>query len=189
MSFIDSLDSILMLYSYAGLLENPSRWRIIEPRPTPAPVQEESKAGPEGTDTGNGPDPQAPFPEVGVARDERVETETRAKMNMMSGLSIVLTLMSIMVAFAISLVTIMSLVGEQCSRCVAAAQAEDGGGLAGSWWRGWENAGENSGFIGVGIVGAVLFIVVSWYLGTWIIQRVRQCKPSQSQVVERRIAD
>lgn len=91
----------------------------------------------------------------------------------------------------------MSLIGEQCSRCVAAAQAEDGGGLAGSWWRGWQNvrqfeilasvaklnvtwldiqAGENSGYIGVGIVGALLLIVVSWYLGNWIFRRVRQSK-------------
>lgn len=39
----------------------------------------------------------------------------------------------------IALITIISLIGENCSRCVAAAEAEDGGGLAGSWWRGWAN--------------------------------------------------
>lgn len=31
----------------------------------------------------------------------------------------------------------MGLIGDNCARCVAAAEAEDGGGLAGSWWRGW----------------------------------------------------
>lgn len=38
---------------------------------------------------------------------------------------------------SISLITIMGLIGENCSQCTAAAEAEDGGGLAGSWWRGW----------------------------------------------------
>jgi hypothetical protein len=31
----------------------------------------------------------------------------------------------------------MGLIGENCTQCVAAAEAEDGGGLVGSWWRGW----------------------------------------------------
>lgn len=38
---------------------------------------------------------------------------------------------------SISLITIMGLIGEQCSQCAAAADAENGGGLAGSWWRAW----------------------------------------------------
>jgi len=33
----------------------------------------------------------------------------------------------------------MSLIGEHCSQCAAAAEAKDGGGLAGAWWRGWAN--------------------------------------------------
>ena len=61
----------------------------------------------------------------------------QAKMNAMSSLSIVLTLMSILVAFSISVITIMGLIGERCSQCTAAANAKDGGGLAGSWWRAW----------------------------------------------------
>jgi nickel/cobalt transporter (NiCoT) family protein len=31
----------------------------------------------------------------------------------------------------------MGLIGEQCRRCREAAEAEDGGGLAGRWWRAW----------------------------------------------------
>jgi high-affinity nickel-transport protein len=33
----------------------------------------------------------------------------------------------------------MGLIGEHCSQCVAAAEADGGGGLAGAWWRGWAN--------------------------------------------------
>ena len=40
---------------------------------------------------------------------------------------------------SISLITIMGLIGDNCKRCQEAAEAEDGGGLAGRWWRGWAN--------------------------------------------------
>ena len=68
-----------------------------------------------------------------IPHDTRAEVKTNAT----SMLSIILTLMSILVAFSISLITIMSLIGERCAQCAAAANAEDGGGLAGSWWRAW----------------------------------------------------
>jgi hypothetical protein len=38
---------------------------------------------------------------------------------------------------SISLITIMGLIGENCSSCTEAAEDPNGGGLAGSWWRGW----------------------------------------------------
>jgi hypothetical protein len=38
---------------------------------------------------------------------------------------------------SISLIEILGVIGENCSSCVEAAEAEDGGGLAGSWWRFW----------------------------------------------------
>jgi len=31
----------------------------------------------------------------------------------------------------------MGLIGEKCQSCKEAAEADDGGGLAGSWWRAW----------------------------------------------------
>jgi high-affinity nickel-transport protein len=31
----------------------------------------------------------------------------------------------------------MGLIGEKCGPCKEAAEAENGGGLAGSWWRAW----------------------------------------------------
>ncbi|KXN90929.1 High-affinity nickel transport protein [Leucoagaricus sp. SymC.cos] len=181
MSLVDSLDSILMLWTYAGLLEDPHRWRIFERREassSPGPdVKIEAVSpenfNPEKLDTKKECEENPTEHPVDPPQKVRIVNETKAKMNVMSGLSIILTLMSIMVAFAISLITIMSLIGEHCSQCIAAAEAEDGGGLAGAWWRGWANANEHSGFIGVGIVGAVVVIVASWYLGRWVIRRIR----------------
>ncbi|KAJ7895350.1 hypothetical protein B0H13DRAFT_2338948 [Mycena leptocephala] len=42
----------------------------------------------------------------------------------------------------------MGLIGEQCTPCREAAEAPDGGGLAGRWWIGWASANNNSGYIG-----------------------------------------
>lgn len=67
----------------------------------------------------------------------------------------------------------MSLIGEECAPCLAAAESEDadGGGLAGRWWRGWAEAGDNSGYIGAGIVGAFVAIVGGWYGWRWVLGR------------------
>ncbi|KAF8158078.1 high-affinity nickel-transport protein-domain-containing protein [Crassisporium funariophilum] len=109
-------------------------------------------------------------------RDSVVARDTRVKMNVMSGLSIILTLMSILVAFSISLITIMGLIGEQCTSCVAAAEADGGhgGGIAGRWWRGWANANAQSGYIGAAIVGGFLLIVVGWYGGQWAARKIKE---------------
>lgn len=110
-----------------------------------------------------------------VKADEGMERDRRVKLNVMSGLSITLTLMSILVAFSISLIVLMGLIGDNCGSCIAAAEADDGhgGGLAGRWWRGWANANDQSGFIGVGIVGGFLFVVVGWYGGRWVIRKLK----------------
>ncbi|KAJ8691743.1 hypothetical protein PTI98_011280 [Pleurotus ostreatus] len=115
-------------------------------------------------------------PAVSPSSQKVLSEDTRVmivKRNMMSGLSIVLTLMSILVAFSISLITIMGLIGENCASCREAAEAEDGGGLAGRWWRGWANANEHSGFIGAGIVGSFIAVVAAWYGIRYVMRRRR----------------
>ncbi|CAK5269908.1 unnamed protein product [Mycena citricolor] len=147
MALLDSADSVLMLYSYSGFPEH--SWALFEPSVT----ESETVSGPPRLDD------KAPEPDVAqLTRDQRV------KMNVMSKLSIVLTIMSILVAFSISLITIMGLIGDQCTPCQRAANAPDGGGLAGKWWRGWANANDNSGYIGAAIVGGFVFLVAFWYL-------------------------
>jgi len=106
-------------------------------------------------------------PEMDTTRNKLVEEST------MSGLGIILTLISILVAFSISIITIMGLVGDKCGPCTAAAEAEDGhgGGLAGRWWRGWAKANDETGIIGAAIVGGFVAVVILWYSGRWILKR------------------
>ncbi|KAK0487508.1 NicO-domain-containing protein [Armillaria novae-zelandiae] len=188
MTIIDSLDSILMLYSYSGFAEH--SFVLFEKRCS-LPLGE-AIPGAEVIQTSRPPSPKSPGnvevsaadtePQIASpvleAGDESALSQQartmRVKMNMMSGLSIILTLMSILVAFSISLITIMGLIGDNCTSCQEAAEAEDGGGLAGKWWRGWAKANDNSGYIGAAIVGAFVVIVAGWYGGRWAIRKNRE---------------
>jgi high-affinity nickel-transport protein len=171
MTLIDSLDSILMLYSYSGF---PQRdWKLVEkraPKPTPQSTPEVPRPSTSvvnyETFRANPQTKKNSNQEAVGTVDENSEAARRllVKNNMMSGLSIVLTLISILVAFrsinpahkalfyltarfSISLITIMGLIGENCRKCREAAEDEDGGGLAGRWWRGWANASYSPFFL------------------------------------------
>ena len=87
----------------------------------------------------------------------------------------------------------MGLIGENCRSCRSAAEAQDGGGLAGSWWRGWAKvcahlilhvgfnnvafiilkANQNSGYIGAAVVGGFLAIVGGWYTYRWGTRKMK----------------
>ncbi|KAG9105263.1 hypothetical protein FRC07_009446, partial [Ceratobasidium sp. 392] len=114
----------------------------------------------------------------GTTTKEQQTLEQAAK-NTMSSLSIVLTLLSILVAFSISLITIMGLIGENCGPCREAAEDPDGGGLAGRWWRGWARANDMSGFIGAAVVACFAVIVAGWYGGRWILRKRRNASAVQ----------
>ncbi|OWZ63602.1 hypothetical protein AYX14_03272 [Cryptococcus neoformans] len=115
-------------------------------------VEEERVGGPSRVDGSGG------------VRNERV---MKAKANTMSSLSIILTLLSILVALSISLIEIMGLIGDNCTQCQDAANDPDGGGLAGSWWRAWARANDQSGYIGAAIVGCFAAILAGWYGAKW----------------------
>lgn len=107
---IDSADSIIMLYSYAGFPEK--SWAIFDrSRSSDAGTAivsdshvDEEKGG-EATVIASLADPSTDGPTIQPSADahinteDRTETDTRVKMNVMSSLSIVLTLMSILVAY------------------------------------------------------------------------------------------
>jgi high-affinity nickel-transport protein len=127
MTLVDSVDSILMLYSYSGFPER--SWIFFEKSNVPNPVVDPSvveapsditpkpehpqmdgtaslqtitdKSEPESSPNPDQQSTTAPntTTPVDMNMDSRTVTDTRAKMNVMSGLSIVLTLMSILVAF------------------------------------------------------------------------------------------
>lgn len=164
MTLVDSVDSVLVLYSYAGFPNTPSWALFTRTEAVNAEFIEEEKS--EIVDGNHG---------LVITAEEspRISQDTQIKTNAMSNLSIGLTLMSILVALAISLITIMSLVGERCSQCAAAANAKDGGGLAGSWWRAWARANDNLGYIGVAIIGIFFIIAIAWFIGRRLKDRVQ----------------
>jgi nickel/cobalt transporter (NiCoT) family protein len=109
MTLVDSLDSILMLYSYSGfpeegwaIFERPSGVRTLdlEERTIEENLPERSTAV-DGMSTTLLPDSTGGLQNapVEVAGDGKMKRDLRVKNNMMSSLSIVLTLMSILVAF------------------------------------------------------------------------------------------
>lgn len=91
-----------------------------------------------------------------------------------SRLSLVLTFLSILIAFAIGFIVLLGLIGDQCSRCSQAAdrQAENGnGGLEGRWWLAWRRANDNSGYVGAAIVGLFAAAVVGYFSIRWLRRR------------------
>lgn len=108
MTLVDSIDSILMLYSYTGFPEQ--RFHFFEPAQDNDAQGQEYSAYREAAISGAaGPSEEEKKEPVAVAevdadtriRDirKKAQRELMVKRNMMSGLSIVLTLMSIIVAF------------------------------------------------------------------------------------------
>ncbi|KAF9510957.1 hypothetical protein BS47DRAFT_1212814 [Hydnum rufescens UP504] len=95
--------------------------------------------------------------------DSELERKLVIKHNTMSTLSIALTLISILVAFSISLITAMGIIAENCRTCHEAAEHDPG--LSGKWWRAWQRANNNSGIIGAAIVGLFVSILVAFYAG------------------------
>ncbi|KAH9846110.1 high-affinity nickel-transport protein-domain-containing protein [Lenzites betulinus] len=204
MTLIDSLDSVIMLYSYAGFPER--NFALFESRarePALPRAAAPSAVGPRSADVSQDPDiaeltregleaedekntefkgdnnktgAAAVVQDAGVYEDETERRRAlRVKHNAMSNLSILLTIMSILVAFSISLITVMGLIGDNCSPCQRAANAEDGGGLAGRWWRGWANANDNSGYIGAAIVGSFITVVGGWYGAQFLYRKWYAC--------------
>lgn len=181
MSLVDSLDSILMLYSYTGFAGH--SWRIFESNSFPVRTGDRQSVNMHCEVSGTGERAVevcgATANEAAIVPRDATETESKTvdnarrdcdsdaagpeqkgrmtlvKRSTMSELSIVLTTMSILLAFrsvnevtvrqpmarlifpSISFIEIMGLIGAYCGKCEAAASAPDGGGLAGSWWRFW----------------------------------------------------
>ncbi|BEJ09884.1 hypothetical protein CcaverHIS641_0607990 [Cutaneotrichosporon cavernicola] len=190
MALVDTLDSILMLYAYAqpelrtegklSLVERDKKMFVPMPEPegesTVSQEVDQSFSKPPlepSSSIDQNTSKLQPTEESSVAAVEVDAAEQRrrrvlaVKTATMGSLSISLTILSIAVALAISLIEIMGLIGENCSRCVTAAEAEDGGGLEGSWWRAWANANDASGYVGAAIVGVFVLILVVYHGARW----------------------
>jgi hypothetical protein len=112
-------------------------------------------------------------PDVEKAQETLSPLKQPAKAELYSELSIALTLISILVAFAISLIEFMGIALEKCAKCADAA--ENSNGLDGKWWRFWGSCNDSSGYIGAGIVGVMLLCTVAFVL----MRRQRRRKASR----------
>ena len=92
-----------MLYSYAGFHEK--SWAIFDRSETVTldeHAMDQEKGGEATVNVSPAPATSDSSPSANAAHinmEDRAERETRVKMNVMSGLSIILTLMSILVAY------------------------------------------------------------------------------------------
>ncbi|CAO1637034.1 unnamed protein product [Parajaminaea phylloscopi] len=225
MTFVDSCDSVLMVYAYAPPLREPgsnqkwwSLWEQTRPDCGPAAGTSRRPAGGSAMDSPSPPsraiphdahdsqaeeacaDPQyeGKVDDVVLARPGDLEKAEAPHENTTAPqlteppiaataqtLSLLLTSLSIILAFAISCIVLMSLIASQCGPCSAAAKAhddysaaeapmtmsggrdgddDDDGGLAGRWWSFWLKAGDASGYIGAGIVAVFLVCGLGWWL-------------------------
>lgn len=152
MSLIDSCDSVLMICAYA--------WHELEALPTwYSPWEPVPRHNDEAHD-------KAAALRSDVAHELVLSTTPFA---------LLLTFLSILMAFTVSIIEILGLIGEQCSQCSAAADREaesHDGGLAGRWWLWWRWCNDYFGYIGMGITGLFLLCVIVAFVFT--VRRARQ---------------
>lgn len=196
MTFVDSCDSVLMIYAYAPPTRpaGGERWRWwslweraspkLEQR-SPTDVEKGGVSMQTGATLADNVKPEAPLVSEQSGRDTllqaRSPTTTFATASTAQTLSLLLTLLSIFLAFAISCIVLLSLIASNCTECAAAAEAHDageGGGLAGRWWSFWLKAGDASGYIGAGIVAVFLVVVIVYWGSRSAVRRYRRRQTS-----------
>jgi high-affinity nickel-transport protein len=109
MSLVDSLDSVIMAYSYTGFLERSKRFRLLERRERKGPHVDTTsfEQAPEAKEPQEDQPPNVATivpAEDNISDSSQPDAETRSRMLELkryttSNLGIVLTLMSILVAF------------------------------------------------------------------------------------------
>ncbi|PWN32947.1 NicO-domain-containing protein [Meira miltonrushii] len=189
MTLVDSADSCLMIWAYApdlpkksGWRERLAIWRDKKEIQSNGALQDTVNIH-KDDDKKEQPNETPPDEKRENEEPEKVTNElNRVSLDASaSRISLVLTLLSILVAFAIGLIVLMGLIGEQCSQCTRAAdeQEETGnGGLAGRWWLAWRTANDNSGYVGAGIVGTFAVSVILWYFIRYTVRKLKSKKAS-----------
>ncbi|GAA5889178.1 hypothetical protein JCM8208_007793 [Rhodotorula glutinis] len=91
---------------------------------------------------------------------ERARMLPRASEDKLLNISVVLTVISVVVALLISITEFMGLAVEKCASCAEAAENDPG--LSGRWWRFWTSVNDNSQFLGVGVIGVFVVAFGGW---------------------------
>ncbi|GAA5855553.1 hypothetical protein JCM5353_006025 [Sporobolomyces roseus] len=152
MSAVDSLDSVFMLSAYTVparshaahlTTENVQWWKRKLPK-----VWEKRES------------------KMELLNDEKEMRILMAQdQDKLLSMSVVLTVISIVVALLISITEFMGLALEECASCSEAA--ENDSGLSGQWWRFWQSINDNSGYLGAGVVGLFICVFGGWGIGRW----------------------
>ncbi|GAA6048554.1 hypothetical protein JCM3770_006550 [Rhodotorula araucariae] len=183
MTAVDSADSVFMLAAYtlpqraaareaaaaaleedvrgaqgAGAWYDPRRWVLIERRPTADERQDEVRAA-----------------------AERARMLPQANEDKLVNISVVLTVISIVVALLISVTEFMGLALEKCGSCADAAENDPG--LSGRWWRFWAAVNDNSGYLGAGVVALFALVFGGWAV-VHFVGRARARREGKRTAVE-----
>ncbi|BGP49926.1 hypothetical protein JCM10450v2_005831 [Rhodotorula kratochvilovae] len=179
MTAVDSADSVFMLTAYTlpqraaarehglekgdvasreGAWYDPRGWRFVERRPTEEEREEEVREA-----------------------AERARMLPQASEEKLLNISVVLTVISIVVALLISITEFMGLALEKCASCSDAAENDPG--LSGRWWRFWAAVNDNSGYLGAGVVGLFVLVFGGWAV-VHFVGRARRRREGKRRAVE-----
>ncbi|GAA5906459.1 HoxN/HupN/NixA family nickel/cobalt transporter [Sporobolomyces salmoneus] len=173
MSAVDSIDSVFMLSAYT----------------VPARSHARSQAASEGPRTRWWKKKRFGIPSIWEKRQDKLqllndEKEMRLIMaqdqDKLLSMSVVLTVISIVVALLISITEFMGLALEECKKC--SEQAENDPGLSGQWWRFWAAINDNSGYLGAGVVGIFVCVFGGWAIANWWRNRKARKLKQQEQI-------
>lgn len=167
MTLVDSCDSIFMLHCYAL------------PQLYPDHHQHIRASGAPSTAEGAPPKPKwwkglrlfEPI-EEGMAVRGEIDRDALPQWDStrLASVTIVLTVISILMALLICIVEFMGLALEKCAKCSAALEY-DPPTLATRWWRFWEAVNDNSGYLGAGVVAIFLVVFGVWGIGRKVRRR------------------
>ncbi|GAA5860214.1 hypothetical protein JCM1840_002824 [Sporobolomyces johnsonii] len=169
MTAVDSLDSMFMLNAYTW----PARAHQLEAK--------------EGDGEGAKWWKRLRVFERGEERVDEAEGAERARnlpvpdQDKLLSMSVVLTVISIVVALLISITEFMGLALEKCASCADAANNDPG--LSGRWWRFWSAVNDNSGYLGAGVVGIFVLVFAGWGVQHyWRRRQKRRRRRAEGQV-------
>ncbi|KAK0552787.1 hypothetical protein OC846_002738 [Tilletia horrida] len=205
MSLVDSCDSVLMVIAYSRL----GRRRDAQSLQSLDEKEHRKLAGKQGVEVGQEKveeaqsHPNQQSTTVAPAQNDKLapvdleespstiadqqqapeSPRSPRPLEIATGISFYLTLLSVLLAFAICIIEVFGIVASQCSSCAAAASVEPASNrsLNGRWWAFWAAASDQLGYIGAGIVGVFLLLSVSWWLGRLLWRRHSTKTSGQAQ--------
>ncbi|WFC97678.1 hypothetical protein MYAM1_000397 [Malassezia yamatoensis] len=162
MTLADTCDAVLMICAYAWAeLQAQKKWYAVYEKVPEENSDEDQDLALRGEINGG----QVPD----MAHEIAIST---------TPFTLLLTVLSIVIAFTVSIIELLGLIGSECTQCTEAADRQSesqNGGLAGRWWLWWRWCNDNFQWIGIGITAAFFLTVgVALAATIWITTRRRK---------------